>query len=286
MYRKAAGLALAGALLGGAVACSGDSSAQPDRKSVSKPVRVTLAAAIERAAAKNEKLTSLSYRMTGRIPGQGSLEARAAIGFKPAVMRMSMTQKDAAQSGDVEMRLVGGAFYVNGGKEAAAELDGKSWIKFDLSAMGKGAGGQDPFAGVGRADRNPAEDSESLTAAKDLRKVGPQRVDGVATTHYTGTVQLATMRQSLVNEDAATRKRREKSLEEYEKMGVSSLTMDMWIDGNDQTKQFRIRAKGAKGPLDLTMTFLDYNKPVVVTAPPASETADLAEMFKGAGQEP
>ncbi len=199
---------------------------------------------------------------------------------------MNMKQKGAAQTGEVEIRLVGGAFYINGGKEAAAELDGKSWIKFDLSAMGKGAGGQDPLAGVGRTDRNPAEDSASLTAAKNLRKVGPQTVDGVATTHYTGSLPLATMRASLENEDAATRKRREKGLEQYERMGISSLTMDMWIDGDDHTKQFRTRAKGTKGPLDLTITFLDYNKPVVVTAPPASETTDLAEMFKDAGQEP
>lgn len=57
--------------------------------------------------------------------------------------------------------------------------------------------------------------------------------------------------------------------------------MDMWVDGQDHTKQVRMRGDADKGPLDLTFTFLDFDKPVKVTAPPAKDTADLAEMMKG-----
>lgn len=57
--------------------------------------------------------------------------------------------------------------------------------------------------------------------------------------------------------------------------------MDMWVDDQDHTKQVRMRGDADKGPLDLTFTFLDFNKPVKVTAPPAKDTADLAEMMKG-----
>ena len=118
-----------------------------------------------------------------------------------------------------------------------------------------------------QADKNPATESTFLTGSKDVEKVGPQTVDGVETTHYTGSLPLSTMRASLKDEDKATRKRREKSLEQYEKMGISTLTMDMWIDGDDRTKQFRMRGEANKGPLDLTITFLDYNKPVAVDGP-------------------
>ncbi|MET7616576.1 DUF1396 domain-containing protein [Streptomyces sp. NPDC005408] len=286
MYRKAAGGLLAGALLCGTAACSASSTPKPDRQAVQKPVRVALAAAVKRAADKNEKLSSLSYRMKGQVPGGGTVEGQAAMTIKPPTMRMKMKQGGAGENAEVEIRLVGGVMYLNGGEKAAAELGGKTWLKFDMSVLGKG--GQDPLAGLGsQADRNPTEDSASLTAAKDLRKVGEETVDGVRTTHYTGTVPLAAMRASLKGEDAATRQRREKGLGKYEEMGVKAVTMDMWIDGNDHTKQFRTRAAADKGPLDLTVTFLDYNKPVVVTAPPASQTADLAEMFKdiGSGQE-
>ena len=68
------------------------------------------------------------------------------------------------------------------------------------------------------------------------------------TTHYTGTVTLDELRASLKGEDKATREQREKSLEQYEKLGVDKLTMDMWVDGDDHTKQFRMRGDRRQGP--------------------------------------
>ncbi|MCP3819843.1 DUF1396 domain-containing protein [Streptomyces sp. A3M-1-3] len=285
MYRKAAGAALAGALLCGTAACTTESRPAAGNKAGQKPLQVTpaAAAAVKRAAEKNEKLTSLTYTMSGKVPDGGSVEARASMSIKPPAMQMSMRGGTAGETGEVEIRLVDGAMYMNGGKEAAAEMDGKSWLKFDLSALGKGSAGADPLGGLSdQADRNPAQDSASLTAAKDLRKVGEETVDGVRTTHYAGTVTIAAMRASLKGQDAATEERREKGLKQYESMGVDALTMDMWVDENDHTKQFRTRGAADKGPLDLTIKFLDYNKPVTVKAPPASETLDLAEMMKNA----
>ncbi|MFI8832793.1 hypothetical protein ACIGPN_17400 [Streptomyces afghaniensis] len=70
-----------------------------------------------------------------------------------------------------------------------------------------------------------------------------------------------------------------------------TLTMDLWIGGDNQTKQYRMRGDtratrgGTEGkplefidgePLDLTITFLDINQPVTVEAPPSEDTADLA----------
>ena len=61
------------------------------------------------------------------------------------------------------------------------------------------------------------------------------------------------------------------------------LTMDLWIDGDDRTKQFRMRAEHnddmvgtGDGPLDLTITFLDINQPVTIKAPPTKDTVPLA----------
>lgn len=112
-----------------------------------------------------------------------------------------------------------------------------------------------------------------------MKKVGTEKIDGVETTHYKGTVTLDEFRKSLKSESKATREQREKSLEQYEKMGVDALTMDMWIDGDDRTKQFRMKGDADKGKLDMTITFVDYNKPVTVEAPPAKDVMDLAEMM-------
>ncbi|WP_030145439.1 hypothetical protein [Streptomyces violaceorubidus] len=276
--RMPVGAGLAALLLAaGAVGCSKDDTA-------SESPEMTPAAAVAKAAKNSEEINSLRYRMTGKVPEEGRVKAEAQMQIKPTLaMSMKMTALDQGADGTAEIRLVDKAMYIGGGPEAAKEMDGKSWIKFDLSAMGAGDE-LNQLGGASQADKNPATESTFLTGAKDVEKVGTETVDGVKTTHYKGTVALADLEKSLGDEDKATREKRQKSLEQYDKMGLDKLTMDMWVDGDDQTKQFRMRGDADKGPLDMTITFLGFNEPVKVTAPPAAETADLGEMMKGAQQ--
>ncbi|MFC3576827.1 DUF1396 domain-containing protein [Streptomyces yaanensis] len=274
--RGAAGAALVALVLGGgAVACS--------KGTAEESPRMTPAAAVAKAAKNTEKITSLHYRMTGTVPGAGQVKGEARMSMKPLAMSMKMTaEKQGTDS--VEIRLVDKAMYINGGAEAAKELDGKIWMKFDLAAMGMDKQLNTNQFGGGQADQNPAQESTFLTGSKHVTKVGTETVDGVKTTHYKGDVTLEDMRASLKNLDKATREQREKSLDRFEKMGADKMTMDMWIDGSDHTKQFRMRGEAGKGPLDMTITFLDFNKPVTVTAPAAKDTADLADIMKQAQQ--
>ncbi|MET9440167.1 DUF1396 domain-containing protein [Streptomyces sp. NPDC006610] len=265
----AAGAGLAALLLAGAVGCGAEQSPE-----------MTPAAAVAKAAENSEDITSLSFRMTGEIPGEGRVEGEAAMSMKPQAMSMTMSVPDDPElQGDVEMRMVGGQVYI-GGEAMAEQMDGKSWMKFDASQMGGAGAGLGADTGGFGPDKNPAAETGFLTGSDDLEKVGSEKVDGVQTTHYKGTLTLDQMRESLKGEDKKTREMREKSLEQYEDMGVDELAMDMWIDGEDHTKQVRMRADADKGPLDMTITFLDFNQPVTVKAPPADDTVDLAEMMK------
>ncbi|GAA4784118.1 LppX_LprAFG lipoprotein [Streptomyces ziwulingensis] len=275
---KAAGAGVSALLLAaGAVGCSGGDSGQESPE-------MTPAAAVAKAAKSSEALTSLSYRMKGSVPEEGRVQAEAQLQLKPEVaMSMKMKALDQGADAAAEIRLVDKAMYLGGGAEAAKEMDGKSWMKFDLAAMG---GGEEvnQLGSTSQADKNPAAESTFLTGAKDVRKVGTETVDGVETTHYKGTVTLDQVRASLKGEDKATREQREKSVAQYEKMGIDKLAMDMWVDGDDHAKQFRMKGDADKGKLDLTVTFLGYNEPVRVTAPPAKDTMDLAEMMEEASQ--
>ena len=268
----AAGL---GALLlaAGAVGCGSDESPE-----------MTPAAAVAKAAKNTEDITSLQYRMKGTVPESGRVEGEAAMRLKPTIaMSMKMQAPDQAAGETVEIRLVDKAMYLGGGAEMAKEMDGKRWLKFDLSGSAA-AKDLDKMGSPSQAEQNPAAESTFLTGAKDVKKVGSEKVDGVETTHYTGTVTLAELRASLKDSKGETREQREKSIKQYEKLGVDKLTMDMWVDGEDHTKQFRMKGQADKGPMDMTITFVDYNKPVTVKAPPAGEVADLGEMFKELGQ--
>ncbi|MFJ3235444.1 DUF1396 domain-containing protein [Streptomyces sp. NPDC086787] len=268
---------VAAASLGALVLASGvvGCGKQSDEKSPA----MTPAAAVAKAAKKTGDITSLRYKMSGKAPGAGTISGEAAMNTKPLAMSMKIT---SSQSPDpVELRMVDKALYINGGAAAAKELDGKSWIKFGSDSLGAMGGGS---PGASQADQNPTAESGFLTDSKNVKRVGTETVDGVETTHYKGTVSLDELRKGLKDEDKETRERREKSLKQYEKMGVDKLTMDMWVDGADHAKQVRMRGDADKGPLDMTITILDINKPVTVKAPPAKDTADLAEMMKSAQQ--
>jgi hypothetical protein len=208
--------------------------------------------------------------------------------LKPTIaMNMKMALPAEGASGRTELRLVHKAMYINAGAEAAKEMDGKSWIKFDLSGTGVDKQLDQLGSTSPQAQQNPAAEATFLTGAKDTKKVGTETVDGVKTTHYTGTATLDQLRKTMAaqdkGKDAAVREGHEKGLEQYDKLGVGKLTMDLWIDGKDHAKQFRMRGDADKGPLDMTITFLGFNEPVKVTAPPAADTADLAGMLKGIG---
>ncbi|MGW5971035.1 DUF1396 domain-containing protein [Streptomyces sp. NPDC055186] len=262
-------------LAAGAVGCSGGSEESPE---------MTPAAAVAKAAKNTEDITSFRYTMTGEVPAQGKIEAEASMRVKPDVaMSMQMRALDPGTQGKVEIRLVDKAMYIGGGAEMAKEMDGKSWMKFDMAELGADAE-LNELGAPGQAEQNPAAESTFLTGAKDVKKVGTEKIDGVETTHYSGTVTLDDLRDSLKKKDAKAAEAGEKSIEQYKKMGVESLTMDMWVDGEDHTKQFRMRGDATQGQLDMTIKFLDVNKPVTVEAPPAEETADLAEMMKEAEQ--
>ncbi|MFI6371708.1 DUF1396 domain-containing protein [Streptomyces sp. NPDC050546] len=254
----------------GAVGCGSEQSPE-----------MTPAAAVAKAAKNTEDITSLRYRLSGTSPGEGRVKGEASMRMKPTIaMSMKMTAPDKGATEAVEIRLVDKAMYLGGGAEMAKEMDGKRWMKFDLSGSEAGKDLDKMGSSTSQADQNPADQSAFLTGAKDVKEVGSEKVEGVETTHYSGTVTLADLRASLKDAKADTRKQREKSIKQFEKLGVDKLTMDMWIDGDDHTKQFRMKGDADKGPLDMTITFLDYNKPVDVKAPPANEVADLAGMFK------
>lgn len=267
---------LAALLFAGAVGCG---------KGEAKSPEMSPAAAVAAAAKNADAVTSFRYRMSGTVPEQGTVRGEAAMSVEPLAMSMKMTVEGGEDAGEVEIRLVDQALYMGGGAEAAKEMDGKSWLKFDMSAADGGAGTGGMGAAGGQARKNPAADSTFLDGSKDVKKIGSETVEGVRTTHYAGTVTLADLKASLTGKDQATREKRQKSIDQYDKLGVDAFTMDLWIDGEQHTKQFRMRGDADKGPLDMTVTFLDLNKPVTVTAPPAKDVADFEQMMKDAMEE-
>ncbi|MFI1496794.1 hypothetical protein [Streptomyces platensis] len=276
---RVVGALLTGAVLGGTAACTAGGAAG-GRAGASGRSDAATVAAVQRAVSKGTGLNSLSYRVSGKVPGQGSVKGKASFSLRPRVVEMRMTASGGVQEGEFSVRLVGGAVYVGGGGQAAAVLDGKHWLK--LAVTDDGAGG---FGGMQRqADQDPAVQASLLPGSDDVRKVGEETVDRVRTTHYAGVVDVAEAAKKPAGKRPLAGERRTKVIEQYRELGVSELKLDLWVGPGDRTVKFRQRARATQGPLDLSIRFLDVNKPVTVQAPPASDTVDPEQKLKEASR--
>ncbi len=225
------------------------------------------AAVVAEAAAESAGVESAHYRVTGTLPERGRVEADAFMKTDPPALSMEM--------GRLPVRFVDEVMYV--GKA----VKGKGWFRAEPAVWGGLTVDNDSYGVLPRTlESSPVVQSTLLTGSKDVRLVGTETVDGARTTHYRGTVTLDGLRAARDDApDAATRERRIEGLDQLMGLGVSdTLTMDLWVDGDDRAKQFRWKAGTGGEALDLTVTFLDVDGPVTVEAPPAEDTADVMDV--------
>lgn len=284
--RGVTSVAFAAVLFAGAtVACGSEKDADnaSARGSASaERATATPSAAVAQAAKSAAGIASLRYRIAGTVPERGRLVAEASMTAEPLTMSMSMTAADRAADGPLEIRFVGDTMYVGGSAADPEKLGGKSWFRAAPAVWGRGAVDNRTYDALPRQiEGSPIVQSTFLTGSKDVRALGTEKVGGTGTTHYAGTVTMAGLFAARNAADKATRERQTESLDQFMGLGVSgTLTMDLWIDGDGRAKQFRLRAEPdalltgtAGGPLDLTVTFLDVDRPVAVEPPPAEDTA-------------
>ncbi|MFI9045685.1 hypothetical protein [Streptomyces sp. NPDC053427] len=273
---------LAGVMLCGTAACTSPGGGTRERSAEPEKFHAAPVAAVRKAVEKGAKLTSMSYRINGKVAGQGTVEGKVSVSLRPRAIDMRMTASGGAKRGEFLVRLIGDTAYIGGGERATAALHGKHWLKFRMN--GKGPGGAGGFGGMRQqADQDPAAQASLLSQSGDVKKIGEETVDGVKTTHYAGTVAVEKLLKRRNAKGALGAERREKAVERYRALGVHALKLDLWVGPDDRTVKFRERARTVRGPLDLTIHFFDINKPVTVKAPPASDTMDLAQWFKGRG---
>jgi hypothetical protein len=156
----------------------------------------------------------------------------------------------------------------------ASELPaGKTWIRLDLEKAGKSLG-VDFSQLLSQSNQNPAQTLDLLRASGDVTTVGPDTVDGVATTEYEGSIDLAKaaklrgLPQDLVQklEDAT---------------GASEIPVEVWIGADGLVRQMRETIDTTTGgqPLTTTMTMdmSDFGTDVSVSAPPSDEVLDITD---------
>lgn len=283
--RFAAGTALATGLALSLTGCLGDAGKKVDE--AGKNIKMTAAQVLGKAAEKTGQIDSfkadLAMRTSGAAGGDMTMSGTMQYRTKPDVaysMNFTDMTIGGKSVGAMEQRLVGGNMYMK--MPVLSQLPGggsrKPWIKISLDELSRKSGMNIDEMLQQSRQMDPVQNTKMLTASKDAREVGEETIDGVKTTHYTGTYRM---------EDAIA-KLPPKQQEAYRKtlgqMGLDNMHFDLWVDGQQLPRKMTMNTpQGAEGDLTVTTKYRDFGKPVQIVAPPASQVADFGELMSGLG---
>lgn len=276
--RKLAAVAAAGTAA--ALLAAGCSSGMPSGhgsagSGISPAQAITLAS--QQAKRATSFSSSLSIKMSGMASGAmaGTMEMRTRpLLFDAAFTTMNLGGQSLP--GGIEEILTGHTLYLK--MPALAQQLGKPWVKFSFAKFQNGTGKSLAQIIQQAQQNNPLVQTQMLASAKNVRVAGHQVIDGVPTTHYTGTYTAAAALARLPSSLRATERKGLQAL------GVTAVQFSVWIDGQHQVRKIVAYEKGASEQATVTLTVTGINQPITVTPPSASQVATIpASALKGGG---
>ncbi|MGA4539929.1 hypothetical protein ACPA54_08020 [Uniformispora flossi] len=282
-----------------APSASGDAKADGTGRG---PAAKALSGVLGESRTKLSASNSFQTTMTTKIDGQAMMTVTSQMQYKPELaIRMTMKFEPSfiEQSGgdpsdmpSMQYLMTPDVMYMNMGPKMAAENGGKPWAKIDIAALakadksGQGAKLQKMFDQAQDNQSDPASQLALLQQSGDIREVGKETVGGVQTTHYSGTVNLATLQKNSADSMGLSPKEYDKLVKQYDKLGMGDMNMDMWIGADNlpvkQKIVMHVEADGEKADMEMTSTFSKWGTKVDTTPPPASQTRDVtADMAAG-----
>ncbi|MEV0884342.1 hypothetical protein AB0J03_10985 [Streptomyces microflavus] len=224
---------------------------------------------------------TVSMQQTGTIGWADGLSGSLTITYTGGTMAEAL--KQGGGDGTVRARYLKDEYYADMGDAFAANVGGKHWVRYaykDLAELGGPAG---DVLEEQVQNSTPEQGVKALLAAGDVRKAGQEDVRGVSATRYSGTVDVAelTGRNSALDaEQLAALK------EQLSAAGVTTQTVDIWVDRNDLLVKKTERGETAGGAFSSTVFYSDYGTKVSVEKPPAADTVDFKEILKQRGAGP
>ncbi|MEU8503618.1 hypothetical protein AB0C40_02580 [Streptomyces brevispora] len=222
--------------------------------------------------------TQMTMKQTGSIDWSDGVSGTMDITYTGGAMADAM--KQSGSDGTMRTRYFKDGYAANVGDAFAKQAGGKHWISYgyeDLAAL-SGASGE--LMKEQLQNTTPDRGVKALLASGDVKKVGQEDIRGVATTHYSGTVDVAELTAKNSELDAAQLAAFKKQLKDS---GITTEKVDIWVDGNDLLVKKTERGRMKTGELNSTMFYSDYGTKVSVERPPASDTIDFSEFLQQQG---
>src|SRR4051812_34120388 len=153
---------------------------------------------------------------------------------------------------------------------------GKHWIGLSITTGGQTTPAQTPTGNdaLGFLHLMPG-------ATGEVQQIGHDKIDGVRTTHYRVTIDVAKAEQHMPDQFQRG------SAGQLSQLGISTLPLDVWLDADNKLRQDKLSFDVQQMHFAMQMRFSGSSSPVRVTAPPASDVhfiATAAELFQDALQ--
>jgi hypothetical protein len=163
--------------------------------------------------------------------------------------------------------------YMNLGALMSQIPGGKQWVKLDFSKLGKSEG-LDLNELLSGSQLQPTDLLSMLkTEGATVRKVGPAKVDGSATTRYHVTVDMA---------KALEARGLTSPLLAGVAAAVPTVPEDVWIGKDGLVHRIRLSLglhhSGKQLRIAMAMDLYDYGTHVTIAAPPASDVFDATQL--------
>lgn len=225
-------------------------------------------------------------RMSMSAEGQSfSITAQADV--DNATQRAAMTMDLGMLGGEMEMVMDDGVIYM---RSPTFEDAPTPWVSLDPSKMDPAVAGQ--FGGFGAGTTDPSAYAGLFAGVFDVKASGEADIDGIATTRYTGTIDLQKVLEGFAevvggDADPETTEQLEAAVEQFEALGIDGeIPFQIWIDEEGLPRRQRITmALGDLVPgagdaqLEMTVEYSAFGEPVDVELPKASEVTDVTRML-------
>jgi hypothetical protein len=203
------------------------------------------------------------------------IDSTGTIGF--ANQSADLVETLPGGQGTGETRFVNGVLYAKlPGALVSRLANGKPWISLNvaaLSAQGDGSLQQ-------LMTDSPSDPSTVLGFMRgvdgNVGKVGPDTVDGSATTHYDVTLNL----DKAAEGQPATTQQAIHTLEG--ELGSHTLPAQVWVDDAGRLRKISMQETiGGRVTFGFTAVLSDFGVPVMITAPATDQTTDLTDKLDG-----
>lgn len=258
---------------------------------------ITQAADVSDAAAGER----IAYTLTEQLPSSGKLSVTGTGSFNTSPEQGQLNMhvsapgisglgSDASALSKLSLSLVldNKVIYVKLPSSLSSKLstytDGKPWVSVNLAQLASTSSipGLSNLLSGQTSPTNPTGSLQELQAASStgITKVGSATVNGVATTEYKATLNLAKLSQRL---PAAKRRLLTQDLASSRKLGITTIPVDVYIDSAHLIRRlilnYSITEQGASTPAVMQYNFLAYGHQPAPTDPASSDTFDLTGLL-------